>query len=270
MAGHSERLLQTKTNSMRQKEELARDALFRAAKDRHLSKLVVLQGGNALHFIYSSPRHSFDLDFTLSGPKVGMTEAVSLFCNALSDRYEVSKTSSKNHEMGARALDRIKYWAPETEIRGIVEICAQIALNPVEAKGMFAPLLVETPQEIYADKIVATMGRMKARGSIKGTDLYDLLYISETLKITASENEILEKARTYSFLGWERDTLHKVINHIRSPENFEKMRSDIDARLVPDIAAISKFGGDFFEKSADFFNAVKSAVMQGTLYFPGS
>lgn len=261
MAPYSQRLLAQKADSMRQKEALARDALFRAAKDRPLSKMVVLQGGNALHFIYSSPRHSFDLDFTLSSQKVGMTEAVSRFCNALSDGYEVSKTSSKNHEMGERTLDRIKYWVPGTEVRGIVEICAQISLNPVEAKGIFSPLLVETPQEIYADKIIATMGRMKARGSIKGTDLYDLAYIAETLKAIPAGGEIVEKARTYGFLGWERETLRKVVNHILSPENFALIESDIESKLIPDVAAISKFGAGFFEKAAECFKAIESLVL---------
>jgi len=250
--------IKQRIESLREKAELARGAMFRITKDNVLSERLVLQGGNALHFIYSSPRHSHDLDFVLRNREISVTETIEVLCNVLSKEYELDKPG--NSTQLTRNIERIKYWNRGSDIRGIVEIADQISLNPVNTYGEFYPMLVESANEIYADKIIATLGRMVDRGSLKSTDLFDIVYIKDTLKIIIGNDEIKAKAETYNHVGWDKKTVTIAIDYILSEKNMEKMESDIRKTMMPDVSSIYKLGKDFFENAAECFTKLYSAV----------
>ncbi|GEM_PF-1932404 len=243
--------LKQKINVLREKEELARDATFRIAKEKNLSENIVFQGGNALHFIYSSPRYSYDLDFVLKDKKVNLTWVVSAICDVLEKEYNVEK--ARNNNKNLKVVERIKYWKKNSEIRGVIEIGDQISLFPIITKGEFYPLLVEQPREIFADKIVATLDRIDKRDSLKGTDLFDILYIKNVLKELPTAKELRKKAETYGFEGWRKEVVKKTIEYISSEKNFERIETDIRKSMMPDVSKIYKFGKEFFEDAASCF-----------------
>jgi len=253
------RLMQ-KTTALREKEKLARNALFIIAKHEPLSESLVLQGGNCLHFIYSSPRHSQDLDFVLANKSTSITKIIDMIGSVLSAKYNVE--TSRNYLNKIRLIERVKYWKDDSNIRGIIEVADQISLQPTTTEGEFHPLLVELPSEIYADKIIATLERMDTRGSIKATDLFDLLYIKETLKITPGEDELRAKAESYKSKGWNKETLNKTLNYILSGKNFDKMEEDIRKSMLPDISKLYKFGREFFENAAQCFIQLYSLMQE--------
>lgn len=258
MAATPKHQIKQKIHALREKEELARGAMFRIAKSKVLSERLVLQGGNALHFMYSSPRHSHDLDFVLSSKDISMTKTIDLLCNVLSRDYELDKSGTNGQTI--RNIERIKYWSKGSDIKGVVEIADQISLYHLSTLGEFNPLLVETAVEIYADKIIATLGRMEDRGSLKATDLFDLLYIKDTLKVVARNDELRAKAETYDLVGWKRETVENVLEYILSSENMEKMESDIRKTMLPDVSSIYKLGMEFFNDAARCFIKVYSAI----------
>jgi len=258
MAATPKHQIKQKIHALREKEELARGAMFRIAKSKMLPERLVLQGGNALHFMYSSPRHSHDLDFVLSSRGVSMTQTIELLCDVLSKEYELKKPG--NSALLTRNIERIKYWNKGSEIKGVVEIADQISLNPVNTHGEFYPLMVETAAEIYADKIIATLGRMEDRESLKATDLFDLVYIKDTLKIMPDKDELRAKAETYNLVGWNKSTVEKVLNYILRAENMEKMEADIRKTMMPDVSSIYEFSRGFFDEAARCFMKVYSVV----------
>lgn len=236
---------------MREKEKLARNALFIIGKNKYLSENLVLLGGNCLHFIYSSPRHSKDLDFVLTNREVSLTKIVDTIYEAFSAEYKIE--ISGNYLTKFRVIERIKYWNDNSEIKGTIEIADQISLKPVLTEGEFYPIIVEQPSEIYANKVLATLERMDMRGSIKGTGLFDLIYIKETLKIMPKQDELEAKIKSYDSYSVNKETLSKTLEYILSPKNFAEMENDIRKTLLPDISKLYTFGKQFFENAAQSF-----------------
>jgi len=250
MKGTDNQLMQ-KITSLREKEKLARNALFIIAKHKYLSESLVLQGGNCLHFIYSSPRHSKDLDFVLTDRNLSLTKTVDMAYEALSAEYKIE--TSANYLTKLRVIERIKYWKDDSEVKGTIEIADQISLKPIVTEGEFYPMLAEQPSEIYADKVLATLERMDMRGSIKGTDLFDLIYIKETLKIIPEQDELKAKIKSYDSHSVNKEMLSKTLEYILSPKNFAEMEEDIRKSMLPDISKLYKFGKEFFENAAQSF-----------------
>jgi hypothetical protein len=126
-------------------------------------------------------------------------------------------------------------------------------LKPIVIEGEFYSMLVEQPSEIYADKILATLERMDMCGSIKGTDLFDLIYIKETLKIIPEQDELKAKIKSYDSYSVNKEMLSKTLEYILSPKNFAEMEEDIRKSMLPDISTLYKFGKEFFENAAQSF-----------------
>lgn len=148
-----------------------------------------LQGGAALHFVYGSPRLSADVDFVGTG--VG---------EALADLGPELAAAAGN------LLGRPCRWSLKRSgrmVRGKIEVeidQARRLVLPVEAYEVPAhrPRLdppagtVEEPEEILADKVVATADRLARRGTLKTTDLYDLWYLRTKLGVGKVDRALVE------------------------------------------------------------------------------
>jgi len=154
---------------------------------------------------------------------------------------------------------RIAYSASHTarEPTARVEIRQHAAEEFVPAAGRFSPLLVESPMEIYADKVVATLGRMAERGTIKPTDLFDLEYIVSNLNGEASEDRIERKAQSYSHFGWSRKNVEVVLRYVVDPENHDNFRRVIQKSLLPDVSTHRSFDAAYFEQAAHHFERLR-------------
>lgn len=270
--------------ALRNRDSILTDLLRYIGKSEQLQPELILHGGGALHFIYSSPRYSSDLDFVSPNLRVRRQEIVL----SLTDMDEISRSS--NHKLienyiprlSSNTQDRldyvrIKYNQDISDTAAArIEIVEQTAQDYAPAKGKFHPILVESPGEIYADKILATLGRMQRggpigdgsfrEGSLKGTYLFDLDYIVNNLGGTPSEEVILNKRDSYNGQGWSRDTFEKVLKFISDKKNHKEIIDAIRSTLMPDVyyAMEKKFDNEFFDKAAYRFEV----LMPSTLAFP--
>jgi len=270
------------------RDSILTDLLRYIGKNEQLKSELILHGGGALHFIYSSPRYSSDLDFVSPNLRAKRQEIIL----NLTDMDEICRSS--NHKIIERYTPflkqpkrqpkepnhvRVSYSQnmPDTPT-ATIEVDEQTAQDYAPAKGKFHPVLVESPGEIYADKILATLGRMQRGGSIggnsyregslKGTDLFDLDYIVNNLGGVPSEEMTFNKRDSYQGQGWTRDNFEKVLRFISDKKNHKEMIDSIKSTLMLDVyyAMENKFGSEFFDKTASHFETLMP--QEPTLIFP--
>lgn len=225
--------------------------LYYVAKNPELYENLVLQGGGALHFIYSSPRYSEDLDFVCPDFRIKKDELVD----------KLNKEIKINSDIVYPKLSKLQdnflrqdYKFEEANMpKGKIEIQEQIANESQKTVGKFAPIEVETPNEIYADKIIANFHRMQSRNSLKDTDLYDLNYILTVLNGNPTEEEIEKKAKDYDFYGFNKKNAHDIMNFILNRENHEKFKKNLNRTLMPDVFNTLNINEQYFEKGAELF-----------------
>jgi hypothetical protein len=152
---------------------LAEEAVRAIAKVDEL----VLQGGGAMRHVYGSQRFSADLDYvqpaSLDPAKLGaQLAAVSRRVEAAWGACGVGATVDKGrlHRTKLRAAVR-----PGMTLVLAIEVYQVAVHRPVLhtlADGV--EVRVEAPEEIMADKVVASIDRLHTRGMIKLRDAYDI------------------------------------------------------------------------------------------------
>jgi predicted nucleotidyltransferase component of viral defense system len=221
------------------KETLARAVLIAAAPS---ADGAVLQGGAALHFAYGSPRLSADVDFSgdesvnvLESRGPAIAEAAG-GCLGLPARWSLVRRGR---------LARGKVSVEIDAVRRLV--------LPVEAYSVAARLpravptlgAAEAPEEIAADKIVASADRLARRGTLKTTDLYDLWYIRERLGLTRPDPALVE-AKIADYGGTRHAVDAAAAARALAPEELRAVlegalpareQATIDARAILAAAA---------------------------------
>jgi hypothetical protein len=251
---------------LRERDEILNKLLYHIASSPSLSSGLILQGGGALHFVYSSPRYSNDLDFVCPNFRQDRDALIA----ELAKEFKIHDTVGYSPRI-AKVEDgyfRVSY--DPSKDQGLVvrvEVKDNTAEDFYPAKGAFSPLLVETPQEIYADKIVASLHRMARRGSLKSTDLFDLDHLVENLNGEAGPDKIDRKSASYGHIGWSRETAEQVMRYIVDPANHDRFRKDIRRTLLPDVFANRHFDREFFEKAAEQFVKIREHISPPQLAF---
>lgn len=242
---------------LRTRDEILTNLLYYIAGTTYCKDNLVLQGGGALHFVYGSPRYSNDLDFvnlthdeqTISELMTELTADMKLHDEIVYSPRLVKKTDN---------FMRISYDPAQAQKPSAkVEVLQQEVEDYSIAAGKFAPLYVESPSEIYADKIVATLRRMKHRNSIKATDLFDLEYIVDVLQGEPAQDKVETKAQSYGSAGWDKHTVQRVIDCIGNETNHESFVHIIRRTLMPDVFANRTFDADFFQRTLRHFERFK-------------
>ena len=247
-----------------------------------VSNLIVLRGGGALHFVYSSPRYSADVDF--AAPKldadrqkiIEMGLGLKFAINDLPIYPELRADNENNLRIayvveptkkGAESESdlRFKYASPKTrefaDVSGKLEVVRDLPGKSRQSTGKYAPLIVETPDQIYADKIFANLNRMLTRDSIKGTDLFDLEWISTNFEDgMASESMIEERARCRDHQGWSKDILEKVLKFIYAKDHHQGFQRQFRRSMDPDFYQSTTFDSAFFEKAAQHYERIRKAI----------
>ena len=169
---------------------LVLDYLFKKGLFSHL----VFQGGTALRLCYGGVRYSEDLDFVLSRQPPSFFQHFDRPFQHLPSYVEklfpfVDKSDIKIQKKSDTFLRwHLLLSIPELNLvdRTNIEIAniPSYAHHPLILnipKIPFHPaIMVETPEEILCDKIVA----FSAREYLKGRDIWDLFFLLETLKLT--------------------------------------------------------------------------------------
>lgn len=233
------------------REKTLEAVLEEYSKNEVLAAALVFRGGGAMHFIYSSPRYSSDLDFATD-----------------TDDYEVLKRNlgmpikidgimvEPEMRTSDSGILRIKYdWGPKMP-KGVVEIAPDKPLDYSPARGMFSPLLVSSPTEIYADKIAATAERMTKRGKMKGTDVFDLNYLMSNLNVRLEDawSYVPEKLSIHGGIASMTPQLAmQIIDFMLDTDNQELFRMNIRKTMMPDVYDPARFKEEYFRRSVDHF-----------------
>jgi predicted nucleotidyltransferase component of viral defense system len=166
------------------KEELARRVIQVAGRHGQLT----LQGGAALHFVYGSPRLSADVDFVGNESEQALSalgeELARAAGDALGHPCRWSVTRSGRLIRGKLRLEL----GPSRALVLPVE-AYEVPAHRAHARPPFGT--VEDPEEILADKVVATAGRLASRGTIKTSDLFDLWYLREKLGVPPPDRALV-------------------------------------------------------------------------------
>ncbi len=168
--------------------------LFRKGLFSHL----VFQGGTALRLAYKGVRYSEDLDFVLKRKNVSFFNHLNENLKSLpsyidkfipfvkNPRLKIQKDTTNFKRftlilevnfLSAKDETHIEIaHIPSYANQTIILKTGDIALNPA--------IVVETPQEILADKFLA----FASRNYLKGRDLWDIYFILTTLHISIDED----------------------------------------------------------------------------------
>jgi len=247
---------------LRTRDAVLINLLYYVAQSEQLNSELILLGGGALHFIYSSPRYSSDLDFVSPNIRAKKDDIISELTEGFKNsipNVSGNKIIEKYEPRLAKGEDdciRVSYSqnVPQTP-NAKIEIVEQNAFEYAPTVGQFYPVLVESPGEIYADKVIATLQRTARGHPLKGTDLFDLDYIVNNLGGVPSEDLIMKKRDYYNGRGWSRNNFETVLQSVSDTNNHRKIISSIKSTLMPDVyfAMEKKFGKEFFEKAANHF-----------------
>jgi len=246
-----------KAERLRTRDHILELLLFYIANNPEINKEIILRGGNALHFIYASPRHSSDLDFVapdFKGKIIKIDKELSKTSKIDKKRLIIICSTLRRDLLRKKYAYEIGEGVPF----GRVEVLDDKVFGHKQTKGKFSPLLVATPSEIYADKIYATLNRFKERGSFKGTDLFDLEYIVESLKGEASEEEIERKAKHYNFIGYDKQTVESILMRIIDPKLHDTYRRGIRRTMMPDFYNEQEFDKEYFKRCARHFERLRN------------
>ncbi|MEW5814810.1 MAG: nucleotidyl transferase AbiEii/AbiGii toxin family protein [Spirochaetota bacterium] len=215
------------------------DYVFR----KELFSNLVFQGGTALRLAYQGVRYSEDLDFVLNKKNKWFWNklfqefkpVVSRLKNFMPFIHEArlklqkqSETFQRFHLIidadGLASKDRTNI-----EIANIPAYTHQVKILRYPDLALSPALVVEKPEEIFSDKVVAVF----ARDYIKGRDLWDLHYLINTLKLTLTP-EIVKMAKKKI-----RDYGHEV----------NKFTREMSSRFV----VLEKEGPEILKTEMDLF-----------------
>jgi len=175
------------------------------------SKNIYFKGGTAIHFVYSAPRFSEDLDFTVNLTPDGFQKIKEVVFNELSNLFQLMFKEQKTLTGKRYVLNsqNIKDFPPayihlDFSFREEV-LEPNKTIITTQYPVLFASYVHHlSKDEIFSEKIRAIMTRNKGR------DLYDLWFLST---IGASlKNELVQKKLGYYKMTLNHENLMKRIS----------------------------------------------------------
>jgi hypothetical protein len=244
---------------IKERDSLLEHMLYKIQNSPVTKENLLIRGGAAMHFFYSSPRYSGDIDTAITEFDKYRADVT----NEMMSKIDIEdKTYFPKLSKDAKDFLRISYAQvyPNTPTAKLEVDRIGAPTKYTKTDGKFAPIIVEEPSEIYADKIVATFHRMQLRNSIKPSDLFDLEYITNILNAKASKEDIKNKAKVYDNFGWNKENLDKIMDYIRNQKNIDSFRKNLEDSMMPDFFKTQNFDSEYFNKTAEHFSDLNEVV----------
>ena len=234
------------------KELLHYDILLALSRSQ-MGRQLVFQGGTALRLCYGGQRYSEDLDFVCgqaAGEPFNLEEVTALLGEHVAERYglqlEVKAPPSDRVFEGEEVVVKrwsLNVWVPGFPVKQKIhfEVCnvpayqaEPMLLQPrydflSDVYGDIA-LQVESLTEIYADKIVALIGR----SHLKGRDLWDLRWLSQRGE-TVDVDLVKTKLDDYG-LGDVPDRIERAQAALQAPSARKAFQDEMVRFLTPSVA----------------------------------
>ena len=238
-------MLESPENRFLIREGLATNFLKNLSKSE-LSDKIVLQGGNALHLVYGSPRYSRDLDFVVedfSGFDKEKLQNIDLNIDGLVLKPQLTKD--------ILGFMRVAYYLPINDTQKLslkIEIYNMFSHTARKRQTAIGDINVEDPSEIFEDKILATIQRNITK-RIKETDLFDMYYIITNYGLPRIDKDKLNrKALRYGMTVVDEDCFRAVKEACNiPPDEFKNtiinyFPTDYKFDKPKDILSIAKEG----------------------------
>lgn len=164
------------------KTELAKVVLAELAKTGAALDGLVLQGGNALHLVYGSPRLSKDLDFSVSESNLDFNAVTNNILDLQSGLSKNNLTILLQKDTPDFKRIRVQFSKENNVFYTSLEIANVSSATQRKELTNYGLVHVEEVSEIFVDKIVASLDRMKSRSSFKYTDAYDIYFLQSSVK----------------------------------------------------------------------------------------
>lgn len=243
--------------SLWRKRDEALDALLSFhSSTPEFTRHLTFQGGGALHFIYSSPRYSTDLDFACPDLAVKYESDLSnILARPVRFATELVTPTIKTNFSGIGHV-KLSYKLP-TGLVVKTEIVGVPAFHSSPTSGKYSPLSVESPDELYADKIVASLIRMNTRSSLKPTDLFDLNWLSRNFRLFERSNlASLVKSKLESYRAGNvkiQDLAGAIVSHISRPDYLAILHGELSKNLLPDVLNSMRLDDSFIKEAERHF-----------------
>jgi hypothetical protein len=219
---------------------LAIKTLENIAKNPVLSESIIIQGGSAMRFGYSSPRFTNDIDFVTSQKldKTGRDWVIGQLRDAAPSMVENIPVQVRVKEV-SEEMFRITF-SMELDRGSVAAIklegyCSAPPATPsVKYQTQYGGVNVESPTEIIVDKIAANLDRIEKRGGIKSGDVFDIFFLTNAYTYKVTKQMVMEKARCYGTELSSKDLkmrLGRILTYLN--ENNEKIVKDILNSLEP-------------------------------------
>ncbi|MBJ7591493.1 MULTISPECIES: nucleotidyl transferase AbiEii/AbiGii toxin family protein [Aeromonas] len=195
---------------------------------------VTFQGGTALRLCYGGRRYSEDLDFAtghdfnfdrLNDLSTRLTDYLStsygLECTVTPPKHDIDQEKggvqvaawklSVSMDPARKDIPKQRIWIEFANVRALTKELRPFISNFEQEAGQHMLIAVETPQEIFADKILAAANRPR----VKARDIFDLKFLSDR-NITLDPAHVIEKLKDY-----------KVTDHDAFLDRLDKYRLDL-------------------------------------------
>jgi len=159
---------------------------------------VTFQGGTALRLCYGGRRYSEDLDFAtghdfnfdrLNDLSTRLTDYLStsygLECTVTPPKHDIDQEKggvqvaawklSVSMDPARKDIPKQRIWIEFANVRALTKELRPFISNFEQEAGQHMLIAVETPQEIFADKILAAANRPR----VKARDIFDLKFLSD-------------------------------------------------------------------------------------------
>lgn len=264
-------MLNAKTHE--QKKELTRELkskmlgkILETVSHSEIRNMVGFRGGAVLHFAYSSPRYTNDLDFVwLQSNSFENREKI---ISILSEKklevegFLMNFNVKKNNEDAFRLSYTIdtfeKGFTPTFVVESTDKYFTTLEMIKYNTSKGF--VLIEKAEDILLDKIIASVNRYKERGSIKNSDVFDMFYLSNK-KYTLSAKKLIENGLKYGICSEEMiHLLDKVYLHIN--QNKDTIWDDVKSQLNFPLIDYIK-GNDIFYFTHNILKHSRNLIMSG-------
>lgn len=208
--------------------------------EQHAFSHLVFQGGTALRLCYQNPRFSEDLEFVMRQPHgrldhsgVAVDGLVEQLQNVFPWARDLTTKIQKSTPTLSRAI--LSGRLPDTPSFRVHLEFANVPAHDVATPSLDAPqgafsLAVESPQEIFADKVVA----LGLRPYIKGRDVWDIAFL-QSQKILLPVELIPRKLQDYGASASVFQTnLEQRVALLQSSETQSQLRDELMRFLRPD------------------------------------
>jgi len=165
--------------------------------------MVGFRGGAVLHLAYSSPRYTNDLDFIWlqsdsfenKSKIISILSENKLFVENMPMKFNVKKFDANTLRLSYCIETGDENFRPNFIIESTDK--SNEVYDLVKRNTPHGYILVEKPEDILIDKIIATVNRYKTRQSIKDTDVFDICFLMNKKRFLTSQT-IVQKAEYYN------------------------------------------------------------------------